>query len=67
MGPGDLDQAAITEFRDALRAAGMRWVPGAHGLDPLLEYLEGQGVLGGSSSSAARRAPSSNAVVIMAR
>ena len=53
MGPGDLDQAAITEFRDALRAAGMRWVPGAHGLDPLLEYLEGQGVLGGRSPSAA--------------
>ena len=31
----------------------MRWVPGAHGLDPLLEYLEGQGVLGGRSPSAA--------------
>jgi Phage integrase, N-terminal SAM-like domain len=53
IGPGDLDQAAITEFRDALRAAGMRWVPGAHGLDPLLEYLEGQGVLDGCSPSAA--------------
>jgi site-specific recombinase XerD len=53
IGPGDLDQAAITEFRDALRAAGMRWVPGAHGLDPLLEYLEGQGVLDGRSPSAA--------------
>ena len=47
--PGDLDLAAITEFRDALRAAGMRCVPGAHGLDPLLEYLEGQGVLNGRS------------------
>jgi site-specific recombinase XerC len=53
IGPGDLDQAVITEFRDALRAAGMRWVPGVHGLDPLLEYLEGQGVLGGRSPSAA--------------
>ena len=51
--PGDLDQAAITEFRGALRAAGMRWVPGAHGLDPLLEYLEGQGVLDGRSPAAA--------------
>jgi hypothetical protein len=47
--PGDLDLAAITEFRNALRAAGMRCVPGAHGLDPLLEYLEGQGVLNGRS------------------
>ena len=46
--PGDLDRAAVTEFRDALRAAGRRWVPGAHGLDRLLEYLEDQGVLGGS-------------------
>ena len=51
--PGDLDRAVVTEFRDALRAAGMRCVPGAHGLDPLLEYLEGQGVLGGASSPAA--------------
>src|SRR5262249_33119205 len=50
---GDLDRAAVTEFRDALRAAGMRCVPGAHGLDPLLEYLEGQGVVGGPFSSAA--------------
>jgi len=47
----DLDRAAVTEFRDALRAAGMRWVPGAHGLDRLLEYLEGMGVLGRCSSS----------------
>ena len=50
---GDLDRAAITEFRDARRAAGMRCVPGAHGLDPLLEYLEDQGVVNGHSSSAA--------------
>ena len=45
--PGDLDRAAVAEFRDALRAAGMRWVPGAHGLDRLMEYLEDQGVLDG--------------------
>jgi site-specific recombinase XerD len=49
LAPGDLDRAAVTEFRVALRAAGMRWVPGAHGLDPLLEYLEDAGVLGRSS------------------
>src|SRR5580704_7082583 len=49
---GDLDRAAVTEFRDALRAAGMRRVPGAHGLDRLLEYLEDQGVLDGPSSAA---------------
>jgi site-specific recombinase XerD len=51
LAPGDLDRAAIAEFRDALRAAGMRCVPGAHGLDPLLEYLEGLGVLVRCSSS----------------
>lgn len=50
---GDLDRAAVTEFRDALGAGGRRWVPGAHGLDRLLEYLEDQGVLDGHSSSAA--------------
>ena len=50
---GDLDRAAVTEFLDALRAAGRRCVPGAHGLDRLLEYLEDQGVLDGHSSSAA--------------
>jgi site-specific recombinase XerC len=50
---GVLDRAAVREFRDALRAAGMRRVPGAHGLDRLLEYLEDQGVLAGSCSSAA--------------
>jgi hypothetical protein len=50
---GDLDRAAVTEFRGALRAAGMRCVPGAHGLDPLLEYLEEQGVFAGRLSSAA--------------
>ena len=51
LGAGDLDRAAVTEFRDARRAAGMRCVPGAHGLDRLLEYLEGLGVLGGHCSS----------------
>ena len=51
--PSDLDRAVITEFRDALRAAGMRCVPGARGLDPLLEFLEEQGVLGGHLSPAA--------------
>jgi integrase/recombinase XerD len=51
--PGDLDRAVIAEFRGALRAAGMRCVPGAHGLDPLLEFLEEQGVLGGHLSPAA--------------
>ena len=50
LAPGDLDRAAVTEFRDALRAAGRRWVPGAHGLDRLLEYLEDLGVLGRCSS-----------------
>ena len=47
LAPGDLDQAAVTQFRGALRAAGMRCVPGARGLDPLLEYLNGQGVVSG--------------------
>ena len=51
--PGGLDRVAVTEFRDALRAAGKRCVPGAHGLDRLLEYLEEQDVLGGRSSAAA--------------
>ena len=43
---GDLDRAVIAEFRSARRASGMRWVPGAHGLDRLLEFLEEQGVRG---------------------
>jgi hypothetical protein len=47
LAPGDLDQAAVSQFREALRAAGMRCVPGARGLDPLLEYLNGQGVVSG--------------------
>jgi site-specific recombinase XerC len=50
--PSDLDQSVITEFRGARRAAGMRCVPGAHGLDRLLEYLNDRGVLGGPSAPA---------------
>jgi site-specific recombinase XerD len=42
---GDLNRAVIAEFRRARRASGMRWVPGARGLDPLLEFLGQQGVL----------------------
>ena len=52
LAPGDLDRAAIAEFCDALRAAGMRRVPGAHGLDRLLEYLEDVGVVDRRRSSA---------------
>jgi site-specific recombinase XerD len=42
---GDLNRAVIAEFRSARHASGMRWVPGAHGLDRLLEFLGQQGVL----------------------
>lgn len=42
---GDLNRPVIAEFRSARHAAGMRWVPGAHGLDRLLEFLVQQGVL----------------------
>src|SRR5574341_1841350 len=45
LAPADLDRAAITGFRAAMRAAGRRCVPGARGLDPLLDYLEQVGVL----------------------
>jgi hypothetical protein len=41
----DLDQATIASFRTALLANGRRSVPGAHGLDPVLDYLEYVGVL----------------------
>jgi site-specific recombinase XerD len=41
----DLDRVVVAEFRDAMRTAGMRNVPGAHGLDQLLQYLEHAGVL----------------------
>jgi site-specific recombinase XerD len=40
----DLDRVMVGEFRDAMRTAGMRNVPGAHGLDRLLQYLEHEGV-----------------------
>jgi site-specific recombinase XerC len=53
IGPGDLDRGAVAGFRDELRAAGRRCVPGAHGLDPLLEYLGDRGVAGECSSPAA--------------
>lgn len=42
---GELDRDVIAEFRIAMRAAGMRCVPGARGLDPLLDYLKHVGVL----------------------
>jgi integrase/recombinase XerD len=42
---GDLSRAVVAEFRSARHASGMRWVPGARGLDPLLEFLGQQGVL----------------------
>jgi site-specific recombinase XerD len=41
----ELDQEAVIEFREAMRAAGMRWLPGLRGLDPLLAYLEHVDVL----------------------
>jgi site-specific recombinase XerD len=45
LAPGELDRDVITEFRNAMRAAAMRCVPGARGLDPLLDYLKHVGVL----------------------
>lgn len=42
---GDLNRPVIAEFRSARHAVGMRCVPGAHGLDRLLESLGQQGVL----------------------
>jgi site-specific recombinase XerD len=45
LAPADLDRAVIAEFADAMRAAGRRCVPGARGLDPLLDYLRHVGVL----------------------
>lgn len=41
----DLNRAVIAEFLAAMRAAGMRCVPGTRGLDRLLEYLRHEGVL----------------------
>jgi site-specific recombinase XerD len=43
--PADLDREMIAGFRDAMRADGRRCVPGARGLDPLLDYLEHADVL----------------------
>jgi hypothetical protein len=48
----DLDREVVSEFRSAMRVAGMRCVPGAHGLDPLLDYLEHVGVLAVPSAPA---------------
>jgi len=45
----DLDRVMVGEFRDAMRTAGMRNVPGAHGLDRLLQYLEHEGVRAASA------------------
>ena len=45
----DLDRVMVAEFRDAMRTAGMRNVPGAHGLDRLLQYLEHEGVRAASA------------------
>jgi hypothetical protein len=45
----DLDRVVVAEFRDAMRSAGMRNVPGAHGLDRLLQYLEHEGVRAASA------------------
>ena len=45
----DLDRVVVGEFRDAMRTAGMRNVPGAHGLDRLLQYLEHEGVRAASA------------------
>ena len=40
-----LDSAAVGSFLDALRARGVRRVPGPRGLRPLLDYLDGEGAL----------------------
>ena len=45
----DLDRVVVAEFGDAMRTAGMRNVPGAHGLDRLLQYLEHEGVRAASA------------------
>lgn len=50
--PGDLDREVIDGFCDAMRADGRRCVPGARGLDPLLDYLEHMGVLVASAAPA---------------
>jgi site-specific recombinase XerD len=40
-----LDSAAVASFLDALRARGVRRVPGPRGLQPLLNYLDSEGAL----------------------
>jgi hypothetical protein len=40
-----LDSAAVESFLDAMRARGVRRVPGLRGLRPLLDYLDSEGVL----------------------
>jgi site-specific recombinase XerD len=40
-----LDSAAVESFLDALRAHGVRRVPGPRSLRPLLDYLDSQGAL----------------------
>ena len=55
---GDLDRAVIAEFRDAMRRPGCGMSLVRHGLDPLLEYLEQQGVRAASGSCPRRRSKS---------
>lgn len=52
LAPADLDREAIAEFRDAMRAMRRRCLPGARGLDPLLDYLTHVGVLVASPAPA---------------
>lgn len=40
-----LDSAAVDSFLDALRARGVRRVPGPRGVRPLLDYLDSEGAL----------------------
>ncbi|QSB12837.1 tyrosine-type recombinase/integrase [Natronosporangium hydrolyticum] len=40
-----LDSVAVESFLDALRARGVRRVPGPRGLRPLLDYLDSEGAL----------------------
>jgi site-specific recombinase XerD len=42
---GELNREVIAQFCSARRASGMRWVPGAYGMDPVLDFLGEQGVL----------------------
>jgi hypothetical protein len=41
-----LDSVAVESFLGALRARGVRRVPGPYSLRPLLDYLDSQGALG---------------------